>query len=199
MTQEKAAPLSTTKPPFPLSQRQQRRLKLKQPMVTREIGGSPPKYLEIGSVLLHVLFHAQAELLNPLPLSLHGSAVRLGNTNGDEQRAFTSQEGHRKDTATAGGTDTNGPDLAATRRVWTRADRAGASRPRAGDAGGCGRHGFVFSHPREKHQGGACPCSPLLPHHGLPASLDNSKGAEAVPCTPSLRESLTLCTIVSVP
>lgn len=50
-------------------------------MATREIWAAPPKYLEIGSVLLHVLFHAQAELLNPLPLSLHGSAVGLRNTH----------------------------------------------------------------------------------------------------------------------
>ena len=49
-------------------------------MVTREIWAAPPKYLEISSVLLHVLFHAQAELLNPLPLSLHGSTVGLRNT-----------------------------------------------------------------------------------------------------------------------
>lgn len=50
-------------------------------MVTREIWAAPPKYLEIGSVLLHVLFHAQTELLNPLPLSLHSSAVGLRNTH----------------------------------------------------------------------------------------------------------------------
>lgn len=38
------------------------------------------KYLEIGSVLLDVLLHAQAELLDPLPLGVHGSAVGLRKT-----------------------------------------------------------------------------------------------------------------------
>lgn len=46
-------------------------------MGLREFG---PKYLEIGSVLLHVLLHAQAELLDPLPLGVHSSAVGLWKT-----------------------------------------------------------------------------------------------------------------------
>lgn len=46
-------------------------------MGLREFG---PKYLEIGSVLLDVLLHAQAELLDPLPLGVHSSTVGLWKT-----------------------------------------------------------------------------------------------------------------------
>lgn len=46
-------------------------------MGPREFGA---KYLEISSVLLHVLLHAQAELLDPLPLGVHGSTVGLWKT-----------------------------------------------------------------------------------------------------------------------
>lgn len=66
-------------------------------MGLREFG---PKYLEIGSVLLHVLLHAQAELLDPLPLGVHGSTVGLWKTQkrtlekGNSQPG-EAQEGHR--------------------------------------------------------------------------------------------------------
>lgn len=67
------------------------------PTQTWGFGAPCPAYLEIGSVLLHVLLHAQAELLDPLPLALHSSTVGLGNT---QQTAVSthqpggSQEGH---------------------------------------------------------------------------------------------------------
>lgn len=90
------------------------------PAETRGIWGSPPAYLEIGSVLLHVLLHTQAELLNPLPLGLHSSAVGLGNTQravSDERfPAGGSEEGQR----CRGRMDIDGQDLAAARIVWTQ-------------------------------------------------------------------------------
>lgn len=68
-----------------------------------------PKYLEISSVLLHVLLHAQAELLDPLPLGVHSSAVGLENTEkGTGKGAFTARR------------DRNDQNLAAARRVWTQ-------------------------------------------------------------------------------
>lgn len=62
--------------------------------------GFGPKYLEIGSVLLDVLLHAQAELLDPLPLGVHSSAVGLRKTRKRALEKGHSQpggarEGHR--------------------------------------------------------------------------------------------------------
>lgn len=84
MIQEQAAPMSTTNPSFPPPQREQQHMKFMQWMGSKGIWAVPPKYLEIGSILLHVLLHAQAELLKPLPLGLHSSAVGLGTTDQTE-------------------------------------------------------------------------------------------------------------------
>lgn len=135
------------------------------PTETRGIWGSPPAYLEIGSVLLHVLLHTQAELLNPLPLSLHSSAVGLGNTQravSDERfPAGGSEEGQR----CHGRMDIDGQDLAAARIVWTQTQ----SRRRQNR----NRHtpGLLQTQvcllPASKPQAGCSvsPRSPLLHHH----------------------------------
>lgn len=135
-----------------------------------------PKYLEISSVLLHVLLHAQAELLDPLPLGVHSSAVGLENTEkGTGKGAFTARR------------DRNDQNLAAARRVWTQelADPVSVSlchTPTMPEAGK-----FCF-YPMEKV---------LLQHHRVPGSLDDSRAAKTIPCITSLQEKLVLFVFVS--
>lgn len=136
-----------------------------------------PKYLEISSVLLHVLLHAQAELLDPLPLGVHSGAVGLENTEkGTGTGAFTARR------------DRNDQNLAAARRVWTQelADPVSVSlwltHPR------CLRQEQFCFYPMEKV---------LLQHHRVPGSLDDSRAAKTIPCITSLQEKLVLFVFVS--
>lgn len=168
------------------------------PTETRGIWGSPPAYLEIGSVLLHVLLHTQAELLNPLPLSLHSSAVGLGNTQravSDERfPAGGSEEGQR----CRGRMDIDGQDLAAARIVWTQTQ----SRRRQNR----NRHtpGLLQTQvcllPACQQTTGWMQRVPPQPPASPPQKWETGRppGAAAVPCSPTLLEGLRLCTSLSV-